>query len=88
MSCVRRLLTVVMLLTVVAPRLAFAQEVGATLGVTRTIKSAILGEDRKVFVRLPTSYDTSGSVSSWRTPSKTNTILIRRFIGKWLDSRS
>jgi enterochelin esterase-like enzyme len=37
---------------------ALGQEVSA-LGVTRTIKSSILGEDRKVFVRLPTSYDTS-----------------------------
>ena len=47
MSCVRRLLTV-------------AQDVSATLGVTRTMKSTILGEERKVFVHLPASYDTSG----------------------------
>ena len=33
----------------------------ATLGVTRTIRSAILSEDRKVFVHLPTSYNTSGN---------------------------
>ena len=44
-----------------SPQLAFAQEVSATLGVTRTMKSTILGEDRKVFVHLPTSYDTSGN---------------------------
>ncbi len=50
-----------MLLTLGSPRLAFAQEVSATLGVTRTIKSTILGGDRKLFVRLPTSYDTSGN---------------------------
>ena len=50
-----------MLLTLCSPLLAFAQEVSATLGVTRTMKSMILGEDRKVFVRLPTSYDTSGN---------------------------
>jgi predicted alpha/beta superfamily hydrolase len=61
MSCVHRLLTVVMLLTLGSPHLAFAQEVNATLGVTRTMKSMMLGEDRRVFVRLPTSYDTSGN---------------------------
>jgi predicted alpha/beta superfamily hydrolase len=61
MSCVHKLVTVVMLLTLGLPRLAFAQDVSVTIGVTRTIKSTILGEDRKVFVRLPTSYDTSGN---------------------------
>jgi uncharacterized protein len=61
MSCVRRLLTVVMLLTVGGPRPACAQAVSATLGVTRTMKSTILDEDRKVFVRLPATYDTSGN---------------------------
>jgi len=35
--------------------------VRATVGVTRTIKSTILGEDRKVFVHLPASYDTSAA---------------------------
>jgi predicted alpha/beta superfamily hydrolase len=60
MSCVHRLLTLVMLLILGSPRLVFAQDVSATLGVTRTMKSTILGEDRKVFVRLPSSYDTSG----------------------------
>ena len=61
MSWCRSLLTVVMLLTLGSPRLALAQDVSATLGVTRTMKSTILGEDRKVIVRLPTSYDTSGN---------------------------
>jgi len=61
MSCVRRLLTIVMLLTLGSVRPAFAQEVTATLGVTRTIKSTILNEDRKVFVHLPASYHTSGN---------------------------
>ena len=61
MSCVRGLLTVVMLLTLGSPRLAFAQDVTATLGVTRTMTSTILGEDRKVFVHLPTNYDASGN---------------------------
>jgi hypothetical protein len=51
MSCVHRLLTVVMLLILGSARVAFAQDVSATLGVTRTMKSTILGEDRKVFVR-------------------------------------
>ena len=55
MSCVHRLLTVVMLLILGSPRPAPAQDVTATLGVTRTVKSTILGEDRKVLVRLPTS---------------------------------
>jgi predicted alpha/beta superfamily hydrolase len=50
-----------MLLTLGSPQLAFAQEVSVTLGVTRTMKSTILGEDRKVLVRLPTTYDTSST---------------------------
>jgi predicted alpha/beta superfamily hydrolase len=50
-----------MLLSLGSARLAFAQDVTVTLGVTRTIKSSILGEDRNVFVRLPTGYDTSGN---------------------------
>ena len=39
MSCVHRLLTVVTLLTLGSPRLTFAQDASATLGVTRTMKS-------------------------------------------------
>jgi hypothetical protein len=61
MSCVHRLLAVVTLLILGSSRPAFAQDVTATLGVTRTMKSTILGEDRKVCVRLPASYDTSGN---------------------------
>jgi len=49
-----------MVLTIGSPRLAFAQDVSATLGVTRTMKSTILGEERKVFVHLPANYDRSG----------------------------
>jgi predicted alpha/beta superfamily hydrolase len=55
------ILTVASLLTLGSSQLTFAQEVSTTLGVTRTMTSTILGEDRKVFVRLPTSYDTSGN---------------------------
>src|SRR5262245_14523253 len=61
MLCVGGLLSAVMLLTLVSPRLALAQEVNVTVGVARTIKSTILGEDRKVFVHLPTTYDTSSA---------------------------
>jgi uncharacterized protein len=61
MTRVHRFLTVVILLTVVSPRFGSAQDVSATLGATRTMKSTILGEDRKVFVHLPTSYDTSSN---------------------------
>jgi hypothetical protein len=46
MSCVRTFLAVVGLLTLGSSQLTFAQEVSATLGVTRTMKSTILGEDR------------------------------------------
>ena len=53
---------VVMLLTLGSPQVAFAQEVSATLGVTRTMKFMILGEDRKVSVHLPASYNTSRNV--------------------------
>ena len=53
-----RFLTVLLPLVLGSP--VFAQEVSATLGVTRTIKSTILSEDRKVFVHLPASYNTSG----------------------------
>ena len=60
MPCRRGFLTLLMLLTLGAPRLVLAQEVSATLGVTRPIKSTILGEDRKVVVHLPASYNTSG----------------------------
>ena len=52
MSRVLRVLTVLMLLVLASQRLVYAQEVSATLGVTRTIKSTILSEDRKVFVHL------------------------------------
>jgi len=61
MSCVSRLLTVAIVLTLGSSRLAVAQELSTTLGITRTIKSAVLGEDRKVFIRLPATYDTSGN---------------------------
>ena len=61
MPCRRGFLTLLMLLTLGAPRLVLAQEVSATLGVTRPIKSTILGEDRKVVVHLPASYNTSGN---------------------------
>src|SRR5580765_6277267 len=61
MSRVLRVLTVLMLSVLASPRLGYTQEVSATLGVTRTIRSAILSEDRKVFVHLPASYNTSGN---------------------------
>ena len=61
MPCRRGFLTVLMLLTLGSPRLVLAQEVTETLGVTRTIQSTILGEERKVYVRLPASYNTSGN---------------------------
>jgi predicted alpha/beta superfamily hydrolase len=60
MSCAR-LLAVVMVLIAASARLAWAQDLTATLGVTRTIRSTILSEDRKVFVHLPASYNTSGN---------------------------
>jgi predicted alpha/beta superfamily hydrolase len=61
MSRVRGLLTVMMLLPMGSPPPALAQDVTATLGVTRTIKSSILSEGRKVVVHLPASYNTSGN---------------------------
>jgi predicted alpha/beta superfamily hydrolase len=61
MSRVRGLLTVMMLLPMGSPPPALAQDVTATLGVTRTIKSSILSEGRKVVVHLPASYITSGN---------------------------
>jgi predicted alpha/beta superfamily hydrolase len=61
MSPVLRSLTVLMLLFLGSPRLVSTQEVTATLGVARTIKSTLLSEDRKVVVHLPASYNTSGS---------------------------
>jgi predicted alpha/beta superfamily hydrolase len=54
-----RFLTVLLPLVLGSP--VFAQEVSTTLGVTRTIESTILSEDRKVFVHLPASYNTSGN---------------------------
>ena len=57
----RSLLIAVTLLMLGSPRPAFAQDVTATLGVTRTMKSTMLGEDRRVVVRLPAGYDTSGT---------------------------
>jgi predicted alpha/beta superfamily hydrolase len=60
MSHVPRFLTLLLLSVLGTQRLVFAQEVSAKLGVARTIKSAILNEDRKVLVHLPANYDTSG----------------------------
>ena len=59
MSYVSRFL-ILLLLFLGTQRLVFAQEVSAKLGVARTMKSAILNEERKVLVHLPASYDTSG----------------------------
>jgi len=50
----------VLLLVVGTQRRMVAQEVSAKLGVARTMKSAILNENRTVLVHLPPSYDTSG----------------------------
>jgi predicted alpha/beta superfamily hydrolase len=60
MSHVTRFLTLSLVLVLGTQRLGFAQEVSAKLGTTRTIKSAILNEERKVLVHLPANYDTSG----------------------------
>jgi predicted alpha/beta superfamily hydrolase len=57
---VTRFPTFLLALVLGAQRLAFAQEVTARLGAARTIKSAILNEDRKVVVHLPATYDASG----------------------------
>ena len=48
MSRVLRVLTVLMLSVLASPQLGYTQEVSATLGVTRTIRSTILSEDTKV----------------------------------------
>ena len=58
---VTRFLTLLVLSVLGSQRLLSAQEVSAKLGVARTIKSAILNEDRKVLVHLPAGYDTSGN---------------------------
>jgi hypothetical protein len=79
MSCFQRLLTVVMLLILGFPRPTLAQEVTATLGVTRTIKSTILNEDRKVFVHLPASYTTHQAIP---TQCCTCWMALRRFCSK------
>ena len=55
-----RFLTLLVVLVLGTQRLVFAQEVTAKLGVARTVKSAILNENRKVLVHLPATYDTSG----------------------------
>lgn len=60
MSYVPRFLTLLLLSVLGTQRPVSAQEVSAKLGVARTLKSAILNEDRKVLVHLPASYDTSG----------------------------
>ncbi len=60
MSSISRFLTLLLLLVLGTQRLVFAQEVSAKLGVARTMKSAILNEDRRVLVHLPPSYDTPG----------------------------
>src|SRR4051812_12979752 len=59
MPRVSRYLTL-LLLAVGVPRDVSAQAVSATLGVARTMKSAILGEDRRILIHLPAGYDTSG----------------------------
>jgi hypothetical protein len=53
------LLAALFLLLPSAQRPVFAQEVSAKLAVARTMRSTLLGEDRKVLVHLPASYDTS-----------------------------
>lgn len=60
MLYVPRSLTLLLLSVLGTQRLVSAQEVSAKVGVARTMKSAILNEDRKVLVHLPASYDTSG----------------------------
>jgi predicted alpha/beta superfamily hydrolase len=60
MSYAPRFLTLLLLSALGTQRLVFAQEVSAKLGVARTVKSAILNEDRRVLVHLPATYDTSG----------------------------
>lgn len=60
MSYVPRFPTLLLLCVLGTQRLVFAQEVTAKVGVARTVKSAILNEDRKVLLHVPASYDTSG----------------------------
>src|ERR1043166_5433688 len=60
MASVRRLLTLLLLAVPGTQRLIAAQDVSVKLGFARTIKSAILNEDRRVLVHLPAAYDTSG----------------------------
>jgi predicted alpha/beta superfamily hydrolase len=60
MACARRLLTLLLLSAPGAQRPIAAQDVSVKLGVARTIRSAILNEDRRVLVHLPAAYDTSG----------------------------
>jgi len=59
MSHAIRVLTLLLLSVPATQRPVFAQEVNVKLGSARTIKSAIMNEDRKVLVHLPASYDTS-----------------------------
>ena len=59
MSCAQKFLALLLLSLLGTQRPALAQQVTAQLGVRRTLKSAILNEERAVFVHLPASYDTS-----------------------------
>src|ERR1043166_4308962 len=60
---VRRLLTLLLFSVPGAQRSVAAQDVSVKLGFARTIKSAIMNEDRKVLVHLPAGYDTSGKIA-------------------------
>jgi predicted alpha/beta superfamily hydrolase len=59
MKYVLRFVTLLLTLVLGTHRLVYAQEVSVKLGVARTIKSAVLNEDRRLLVHLPASYDTS-----------------------------
>jgi predicted alpha/beta superfamily hydrolase len=59
MSYAQKFLALVLLSFPGTQRPMSAQEVTARLGVGRTLTSAILNEERTVFVHLPASYDTS-----------------------------
>ena len=59
MSHAQKFLALLLLSFLGTQRPMSAQEVTARLGVGRTLTSAILNEERTVFVHLPTSYDTS-----------------------------
>jgi predicted alpha/beta superfamily hydrolase len=59
MSYAQKFLVLLLLSLLGTPQPASAQQVTATLGVSRTLKSAILNEERTVLVNLPASYDTS-----------------------------